>query len=326
MASCRISRAVQCLRRTAFAEESAGLTDGQLLTRFIQGRDEAAFEALVGRHGPMVFGVCRRVLGNAHDAEDAFQAAFLVLVQKAASIRHPNLLANWLYGVAHTTALRAKVLAARRRSRERQVTDMPEPAAGQGDEALWRDLQPLLDQELARLPENYRAAVVLCDLEGKTHKEAARQLGLPQGTVSGRLSRARAMLARRLTKRGLAVSGGSLAVLVSRQGASASVPAAVVSSTVKVATLLAAGQQLAAGPVSTQVAALMGGVLRIMLLKKLRIVSALLLVGVLACGAATLATRSALAEDPPGPPTKTKPLRGRVVAQPDKEQEQLRGA
>ena len=185
-------------------------------------------------------------------------------------------------------------MSARRRSRERPVPTVPD-RAGQPPAPRDADALRALDEEVAALPEHLRAAVVLCDLEGKTHKEAARQLGLPQGTVSGRLSRARAMLAKRLTRRGLAVSGGALAVLVSRKAAAASVPPSVASSTVKVASLLAAGQGLTAGPVSTQVAVLTGGVLRVMLLKKLRILSALLLVGLLSCGAASLVSRSAQA-------------------------------
>src|SRR5262249_28273585 len=157
-----------------------------------------------------------------HDAEDAFQATFLVLVRKAASIASRDLLANWLYGVAHQTALKARSVAARRRERERQGTDMPETATA--DESLWHHLLPMLDQELSRLPEKYRTAIVLCDLEDRTRKEAALQLGLPEGTVASRLSRARVMLAKRLARHGLAVSGGALAAVLSQNGASASVP------------------------------------------------------------------------------------------------------
>src|SRR5262249_55553423 len=159
-------------------------------------RDEATLATLVRRHGPMVWGVCRRVLHNYHDAEDAFQATFLVLVRKAASIASPGLLANWLYGVAHQTALKARATAAKRRARERQVTEMPEPALS--ERPLWDDLQPLLEKELSRLPDKYRVAIVLCDLEGKTRKEASRQLGVPEGTLAARLARGRGMLAKRL--------------------------------------------------------------------------------------------------------------------------------
>src|SRR5205807_2821853 len=137
-------------------------------------------------------GVCRRVLRTEHDAEDAFQATFLVLVRKAAAIATRELLANWLYGVAYNTARKARAVSARRRQHEQQVADLPEPQAV--PPSPWNDLRPLLDQELHLLPDRYRAPIVLCDLEGKTHKEAAAQLGCPVGTVSGRLARARAGL------------------------------------------------------------------------------------------------------------------------------------
>src|SRR5438034_2836901 len=135
---------IRLLRTLATLHDGAGLSDGQLLERFISRGDSAALAALVRRHGPMVWGVCRRVLRNYHDAEDAFQATFLVLVRRAASIASPELLANWLYGVAHQTAMKARATVAKRKIRERQVTEMPEPAGVEQD--LWNDLQPLLDQ------------------------------------------------------------------------------------------------------------------------------------------------------------------------------------
>src|SRR5262245_8634066 len=168
---------IQHLRKAVLLRDGGGLTDGQLLGCFLDHRDEAAFAALVKRHGPMVWGVCRRLLPH-HDAEDAFQATFLVLVRKAASVVPREMVANWLYGVAHQTALHSRRTSARRRTRERQVTQMCEPAVAGED--LWHDLQPLLDQELSRLPDKYRVAIVLCDLEGKTRKEVARQVGCPE--------------------------------------------------------------------------------------------------------------------------------------------------
>src|SRR5882672_3376707 len=149
-----LNRVIQHLRRVVLLQDGAGLTDGQLLKSYVEHGDESAFAALVRRHGPMVWGVCRRVLGNHQDAEDAFQVCFLVLIRKAASIASKTLLANWLYGVAYQTARKARATAARRGARERQVKDMPAPAA-KGDEQL-HDLAPLLDQELSRLPEKYR--------------------------------------------------------------------------------------------------------------------------------------------------------------------------
>jgi RNA polymerase sigma factor (sigma-70 family) len=287
MATKQISEVIQHLCRTVLLRDGAGLTDGQLLEDYLSRRDEAALAALVRRHGPMVWGVCRRVLGNYHDAEDAFQATFLVLVRKAASIVPRGMAANWLYGVAHQTALNARATAARRRGRERQVSEMPEPAVAEQD--LWRDLQPLLDAELSRLPGKYRAVLVLCDLDGKTRKETARQLGVPEGTVAGRLARARTMLAKRLARRGIALSGGALAAMLSQNVASAGVPNVVVLSTIKAASLFAAGQAATAGLVSAKVAALTEGVLRSMSLTKLKIATAVLLL-VLACvGGGTVA-------------------------------------
>src|SRR5262245_11158674 len=180
MATGQLSRIIQHLRGATPHQDGASLTDAQLLACFIEERNEAAVAALVKRHGPMVWGVCRRLLSNHHDAEDAFQATFLVLVRRAASVWPREMIASWLYGVARQTALKARATAAKRRGREAQVQAMPEPAVDQGPPD---DLRALLDQELCRLPEKYRA-VVLCDLEGVTRKEAARRLRLPEGTVA----------------------------------------------------------------------------------------------------------------------------------------------
>jgi RNA polymerase sigma factor (sigma-70 family) len=296
MATSQLSEVIQHLRRAVLLRDGAGVTDGQLLADYLDGRDEAALAALVRRHGPMVWGVCRRVLCNYHDAEDAFQATFLVLVRKAASIASRELLANWLYGVAYQTALNARRTGAKRRARERQVAEMREPEAVRQD--LWHDLRPLLDQELSRLPDKYRIPVVLCDLEGMTRKEAVRQLDVPEGTVAGRLARARTMLAKRLGRRGVALSGGALAVVLSQNAASACVPTSVVASTIKAASLFAAGQAAAAGAISVKVTALTEGVLKTMLLTKLKTATLVLLtVALLGTGAGWL-THQALAEKP----------------------------
>jgi RNA polymerase sigma factor (sigma-70 family) len=269
MTTSRLAPLVRQLRESAFEREAAGLTDGQLLGRFVAGRDEAAFAELVRRHGPMVFGVCRRLLRDRHDAEDAFQAVFLVLVRKAASVTPRERVAAWLYGVAYQTAVRLRSAAAKRRQRERQMTDPPEPQAAPPNP--WDDLRPILDDELNRLPERYRLPVVLCDLEGRTRKEAARHVGCPEGTLSSRLSRARALLARRLARHGLGLSGAALGVVLARKAAAAP-PAAVAASTIKAAAWLAAGQTAAAGrAISANVAALTEGVLKAMLLAKLKI-------------------------------------------------------
>ena len=265
--------------------DGAGATDGDLLTCFVSGGDAVALAALVRRHAPMVWGVCCRLLHH-HDAEDAFQATFLVFVRKARGV--PNeAVGNWLYGVARQTAVRMRATAARRGAREAQVVDMPEPAAA--ERPLWDDLRPLLDQELSRLPRNCRAVIVLCDLEGRTRKEAARQLGLPEGTVASRLARARVMLAKRLTRRGVALSGGVLATLVSENVTSAGAPPTLVSFTINAASLFASGRALAGRAVSAEVAVLTEGVVKAMTFHTFKIVAAVLLAVALAgvgCGGA----------------------------------------
>jgi RNA polymerase sigma factor (sigma-70 family) len=281
------------LHRAWAVREGVGPSDGQLLESYIATGDEAAFELLVRRHGPMVLGVCRRVLRDQHEAHDAFQATFLVLVRKAASVLPRETVGNFLYGVARQTAVRARVAAAKRRSRERQVTDLPEPEARHTDPC--DDVRPVLDQELKRLPEQYRAVLVLCDLEGRTQKEAAGQLGWPEGTVASRLSRGRRLLATRLSRHGIVASGLTLAGLLSRQ-ASASVPASLVCSAVRAASLTAGR---AVGEVSCSVAVLTEGVMRGMMLKKLQTVAAMLLVaGAVVFGGGLLALHRATAGQP----------------------------
>jgi RNA polymerase sigma factor (sigma-70 family) len=290
----QMSSVMNSLRRAVLAGCQADLTDGQLLENYLSRRDEAAVAALVRRHGPMVWGVCRRIARNHHDAEDAFQATFLVLVRKAASVRPREMVGNWLYGVARRTALKARATAAKRQARERQVQQMPEPATVP-EPAPGHDLEALLDQELSRLPDKYRAAIVLCDLGGKTRKEVARQLQMPEGTFSTRLRTARAMLAKRLARHGLAVSGGALAAL-SRQ-ATAGVPASVLFATIKAASLLAAGQAAATAAISANVAGLTQEVLKTMFVTKLRFAAVVVLAASLIGLGTTAAAYRALASD-----------------------------
>jgi RNA polymerase sigma factor (sigma-70 family) len=255
-----------------------GLSDGQLLGRFVEQREEIVFEAIIRRHGPMVWGVCRRALRDHHDAEDAFQGTFLVLARKATSLKEREKLGNWLYGVAHQTAMKARAMRTKRRARESQASDMPDPMVMPPSPR--DDLARSLDQALSRLPEKYRIPIVLCELEGMTHKEAAEQLGWPIGTVSSRLSRARSMLARRLSRLGVSLSAGSLSALLAQESASASMPPQLIGSTARAAILVAAGGVATAGAFSAEVGALTGEVLKIMLMSKLKITTAVLLMGV----------------------------------------------
>jgi RNA polymerase sigma factor (sigma-70 family) len=268
------SMLVRQLRQAILRSDCAALTDGQLLERYLLHRDEDAFEALVRRHEPMVLGVCRRILGHEQDAEDAFQAVFLVLLRKAESIEPREMVANWLHGVACHTARKGRALADRRRCRERQVIAMPERPTS--TPAAWDDLRPVLDRELCRLPEKYRAPVILCDLEGKTRQEAARQLGWPAGTVSGRLARARAMLARRLARQGLTLSGSCLAMVLAEQRASAGVVSSAVAA-VRAAMRMGIEQAAAGGALSAGAVALAEGVFKAMFLNKLKLTLVLFL-------------------------------------------------
>jgi RNA polymerase sigma factor (sigma-70 family) len=294
MAVSQMSDVVRHLRRVVLLLDGAGLTDGQLLECFLGRGEDAALSALVRRHSPLVWGVCRRILGNHHDAEDAFQATFLVLVRKARAIMPREKVANWLYGVATQTARKARATAARRKGRERQVTPMPDIEARQ--EELWNCIEPRLDVELSRLPEKYRAVLILCDLEGRTRKEAARQLGVPEGTVAGHLARARDMLAKRLTRNGSAMSGAALAALLTQQTASAAVPAALAIKTAKAVTLMAAGKA-AAGLIPAQVLSLAQGVMQAMLLKKLKIGIVVLLMVLGTAGVGGLGVRGLASGD-----------------------------
>src|SRR6516162_9346141 len=221
------------------AGESA-LTDGQLLARFLATRDEAAFAALVRRHGPMVLGVCRRVLRHTQDAEDAFQATFLVFARKAASIRKHESLGSWLHGVARHTAQRLKAKTARRTTYEHRLAG--QPAGDSIDDLTWRELRGVLDEELHRLPEKYRSPLVLCYLEGKTQDEAARQLDWSKGTFRRRLEQGRDALGRRLTRRGLALSAVLSVPLLAGTTAKAVVPPRLVEGTVRAGLALASGR------------------------------------------------------------------------------------
>jgi RNA polymerase sigma factor (sigma-70 family) len=262
------------LRRIALLHDGTSLSDAELLTLFIERHDEAAFEGLVRRHGPMVMGVCRRVLSNDADADDAFQATFLVLVKKAGTIVPRGMVGNWLHGVAHTTALKARLMNHTRRTREKHAATTRRQT---GPPAAADDWAELLDDALGRLPDRYRAAVVLCELEGRSLKEAARLLDCPQGTVASRLARARRMLAGRLARAGLAVGAAALTAHLAEGAALGRVPMDLVACTSRAAARVAAGQA-AGAVVHARVATLAEGVVKLMFIGKLkRILAALIL-------------------------------------------------
>jgi RNA polymerase sigma factor (sigma-70 family) len=219
MASAPTERTRSALRWGGVKEEQMGLADDQLLDRFLgpdESAAETAFQALVRRHGPMVMGVCRHILDQVHDAEDAFQATFLVLARKAGTIHDRRVLGRWLYEVAYRIAIRSRTHAARRRAHERQGAEMAAAEPRLEEDPGWTELRPVLHEEVNRLPEKYRTAVVLCYFEGRTNEEAAELLQWPVGTVKGRLSRAREMLRTRLNRRGLGLSSAFLAMSLAR--------------------------------------------------------------------------------------------------------------
>jgi RNA polymerase sigma factor (sigma-70 family) len=231
-------------------DAKGGLSDEELLEKFL-GPDEpasqAAFRVLVGRHGPMVLGVCRHVLDQIHDAEDAFQATFLVLARSAGSIRERRVLARWLYEVAYRIAIRARSRSVRRRMQEKEAAEMLAVGPRPESDPAWNELRPVLHDEVNRLPEKYRSAVVLCYLEGRTNEEAAAMLRWPVGTVKGRLSRARDLLRSRLTRRGLALSAAFLAVSLSKNAVFAEVvPPHLVEQATRAAVAVARGEEAAA--------------------------------------------------------------------------------
>ncbi|MCI0460569.1 MAG: sigma-70 family RNA polymerase sigma factor [Gemmataceae bacterium] len=294
MPAAQLEPVLHFLHAAARRTGQATLSDGQLLARFAAGGDQAAFAALVERHGRLVLGVCRRVLGDWHAAEDAFQATFLVLARKAGALAGCDPLGPWLHGVARRTAAKARAQAARRRAREARAGTPGEVGPDEGP--VWRDLRAVLDEEVGRLPARHRAAVVLCYLQGRTNAEAASRLGCSRGTVATLLARARARLRQRLTRRGLALPA-ALAAVLARAAQAGDMPRVLLGSTVRAAVAFAAGEN-AAGLVSAQAASLAEGVTTTMLMKKWKFaVVTLLLVGLAGVGAG-LACYRAGAEEP----------------------------
>jgi RNA polymerase sigma factor (sigma-70 family) len=269
---------IRRLRRAAGPPRDGTLTDRELLDRWVRRGDEAAFELLLWRHGPMVLAACRRLLRDGHLAEDAFQATWLVLLRRAGSVRQPEALPAWLHRVACRVALRARAAATRRAGREGPQIDTPAPAGL--DEAAWRDLRAVLDQEIDALPLLQRQAFVLCCLQGRTQAEAARELGCPQGTLSAWLARARARLRGRLARRGVTLGGGALALGLAEGLAQADVSRALVSSLVTAAHAVAASGAVPAGAIPGEAAVFAEEVLRAMRMTNFRTVLATLVVGI----------------------------------------------
>lgn len=290
MANVGLSAFVTSLKRRMLGSISEAIaSDGCLLDRFVTHGDQDAFAALVHRHGPMVLAVCRRVCGDEHLAEDAFQAAFLVLARRAGDVKPREAVRAWLYGVAVRTARGARARSARRRFREVPmplVPDRPIPAM-----AADRDALQALDEEIARLPQHLRTAVLLCELDGLPRKKAAARLGIPEGTLSSRLGKARKVLARRLRGRGITLSAGALTMLFGSARPAASVGATLAEAATRVARL---------GPVSETVATLSREVFRAMLLNKLKHLALLVaLVTIVGSGTLWQARNLTWADNPP---------------------------
>jgi RNA polymerase sigma factor (sigma-70 family) len=281
-------------------------SDHQLLEEFTARRSEAAFASLVARHGRMVLRVCRRVLNHEQDAEDAFQATFLVLARRSGSIRKREALAQWLHGVAYRTSMEAKRKAARRRNHETHLrTEAPRPTSS----PTWDDVQTVLDEEIERLPEAFRSAFVLCVLQGKSGPEAAAELGIKEGTVATRLLRARRRLQQQLARRGIKLGALLAALAVAESGSQAAVPLRLTSAALRCGLWVAAGGlgHPAAGPIPRAVAALAAGVTRAMFFTKARIATALLLAAGALAGASFWAQQALPAKEADTPPVPAAP-------------------
>jgi RNA polymerase sigma factor (sigma-70 family) len=318
MATAAASPILQLIRRVVEDPQERDLPDRELLQRFHAQNDQAAFHTLLRRHGPMVLDVCRGVLGDGPDADDAFQATFLVLAQKAGSIRKGASLGSWLHGVAHRTALKARAQSAVRHKHEARAQQRQTSAA---DDLTWREVRQVLHEELGGISERYREPLVMCYLQGATQQRAAARLGLTERTVRKRLERGRELLRLRLVRRGL----GPVAVLAvavwPTATVSAAVPAVLVDSTVKAATSVAAGGA-AASLVSARVAALTQGVLRTMFFSKLKVTAAALLVAALSVGGVLIPSLCGL----PQPSLAQQPAVKQQEKPPDKEPASKQGS
>jgi RNA polymerase sigma factor (sigma-70 family) len=315
MATAQLDTLMRHIKGLAVGSASQQRTDRQLLEDFSVHRDESAFAALLSRHGPMVLRVCRRVLQHEQDAEDAFQATFLVLARNAGSIRQRDTLSGWLCGVAYRAAMDAKRNAVRRRNREARLRERRPPAA---PSPTWEDVQAVLDEEIQRLPLPFRAAFISCVLDGKTVPAAACELGVKEGTLSWRLTRARQRLRQQLARRGIQLSAVLAALALVHGTGKAAVPAALANATMGIGLLVAAGEP-AAGVIPSNVAALAAGVTRAMFLTRSKIaVIVLLAAGLIVAGAGAL-TCQALAAKGPEPLSATEPAPDKPAAPADKD-------
>jgi RNA polymerase sigma factor (sigma-70 family) len=300
------------LRHLVGGAPEAGLSDGQLLERFLADRDEAAVAVLVRRYGPLVFGACRRVLGHAQAAEDAFQATFLVLVRKAPSLDRGRPLGAWLYTVAYRLALSARANELRRRRSEAQAARRRPPTEDRA--ASPGDLAAALEEELQRLPERHRAPLVLCYLEGKTNEQAAEILGCPRGSMFARLAQARERLRAGLARRGYAVPAAGLAAVLAATAAEAAVPLPLLANTVRAALWFAGEQAGSTGFVSAQAVALARGACHALLAQKLKLAGAVLLAAAMLGAGGTLLLKAA--PQAARPPAQARPDRAEVGGEP----------
>jgi RNA polymerase sigma factor (sigma-70 family) len=270
------------------------LTDGELLKRFVGAGEEAAFTELLRRHGRLVWGVCRRILHHEQEAEDAFQIVFLVLTNRAKSIRKQASVSSWLYGVAYRVAVRIKQKARKRRACEEQA--LRASPTNTVSEACFHELQAILDDELNRLPEKYRAPFVLCYFEARSGQEAARELGLRERTLSSRLAQARKMLQKRLRRRGATLTAGLCAMALAQETAATALPPALFEATRAAALLEITGK--ASAPLAPGIVATVEEILRSMAITKLKVFGAMILATSLVAAGAGMLTARVLCERP----------------------------
>lgn len=312
MARRSLSAVVRYLRQLTGSASADAASDAELLERYVRYHDEAAFELLLWRHGALVFNVCRRILRREQDAEDAFQATFLAFVRKASSISRRGSVAAWLYKVAFRVALAAKARVRKTAAHEKSSCKTLEVAAA--EDSVSKELLPILDEEVNRLPERLRRPFVLCYLEGKTNEEAARQLGCAAGTIFSRLARGRAMLRRRLQRRGVTLTVAALTAALWQHAAEAAPPVLLMTTSVRSALLFASGQT--ANGISPQAATLAEGVLRTMFVTKLKWTALMVLIVSLFAAGGVL-TRHALNAAPQPEDSKENPVVSVVHPTPD---------